>query len=97
MDLRLDVGEEGLDYAEVAKKEHLSELELEIRKLNDKAKDVMAELQYQKQREMEFRATSETIHSKQQLWSVFQVAVAVAAAVVQVSTLRAFWRSKKLT
>ena len=33
LDLKLDVGESGLDYAEVAKKEHLSELELEIRKL----------------------------------------------------------------
>jgi len=30
LDLRLDVGETGIDYAEVAKKEHLTELEVEV-------------------------------------------------------------------
>jgi hypothetical protein len=31
VDLRLDVGETGIDYAEVAKKEHLTDLEVEVR------------------------------------------------------------------
>jgi hypothetical protein len=96
VDLKLDVGEGGLDYAEVAKKEHLSELEVEIRKLNDKVKDVLAEQTYQRQRELEFRKTSEAIHSKQQYWSLFQIAVMVAACYIQVSTLQHFFRVKKL-
>ena len=96
VDLKLDVGESGLDYAEVAKKEHLTELELEIRKLNDKVKDVLNEQSYQKQRELEFRRTSEQIHSKQRYWSIFEVCVMVLATYFQVTTLRSFFRSKKL-
>ena len=96
VDLKLDVGESGLDYAEVAKKEHLTELELEIRKLNDKVKDVLAEQSYQKQRELEFRRTSEQIHSKQRYWSIFEVCVMVLATYLQVTTLQRFFRSKKL-
>lgn len=95
MDLKLDVGEGGLDYAEVAKKEHLSELEVEIRKLNDKVKDVLAEQTYQRQRELEFRKTSEDIHSKQQYWSLFQITVMVAASYIQVTTLLNFFKHKK--
>ncbi len=30
LDLKLDVGEMGIDYSEVAKKEHLTELEVEV-------------------------------------------------------------------
>ena len=125
VDVKLDVGEGGLDYAEVAKKEHLSELELEIRKLNDKVKDVLAEqacvvsspltlaggathclprlarsphpaCRYQRQRELDFRKTSEAIHQKQQYWSLFQIAVSVAACIIQVTTLQRFFRGKKL-
>ena len=93
VDLKLDVGESGLDYAEVAKKEHLTELELEIRKLNDKVKDVLAEQSYQKQRELEFRRTSEQIHSKQRYWSIFEVVVMVLATYFQVTTLQRFFRA----
>lgn len=96
VDVKLDVGEGGLDYAEVAKKEHLSELELEIRKLNDKVKDVLAEQSYQRQRELDFRRTSEAIHQKQQYWSLFQIAVSVAAAYIQVTALQRFFRGKKV-
>ena len=35
VDLKLDVGESGIDYTEVAKKEHLSELEVEVRGVAD--------------------------------------------------------------
>lgn len=96
VDVKLDVGEGGLDYAEVAKKEHLSELELEIRKLNDKVKDVLAEQSYQRQRELDFRKTSEAIHQKQQYWSLFQIAVSCAAAYIQVTALQRFFRGKKM-
>ena len=97
VDLKLDVGEGGLDYAEVAKKEHLSELELEIRKLNDKVKDVLAEQAYQRTRELEFRKTSEAIHSKQQYWSLFQIAVMVAACYIQVTTLQRYFRNQDIS
>lgn len=36
VDVDFSVGESGVDYSEVAKRESLSELEVEIRRLNDK-------------------------------------------------------------
>ena len=95
VDLKLDVGEGGLDYAEVARKEHLNELELEIRKLNDKVKDVLSEQSYQRTREIEFRRTSEAIHNKQQYWSLFQIIVSVLACYVQVTMLKRYFSQKK--
>lgn len=73
MDLSLNVGEMAVDYTEVARKEHLSELEVEIRKLNDKLRDIMKEVHYQRGREEEFRETSESTSSRVQWWSIAQV------------------------
>ena len=73
VDLTLSVGEMAVDYTEVAKKEHLTELEVEIRKLNDKLRDIMKEVEYQRKREEAFRNTSESTNSRVQWWSIAQV------------------------
>lgn len=62
-----------VDYTEVAKREHLTGLEVEIRKLNDKLRDIMKEVEYQRRREEEFRSTSESTNSRVQWWSIAQV------------------------
>lgn len=79
VDLTLSVGEMAVDYTEVAKKEHLTELEVEIRKLNDKLRDIMKEVEYQRKREEEFRNTSESTNSRVQWWSIAQVRGSVCA------------------
>lgn len=73
LDLSLTVGEMAINYEEVAKREHLTELEVEIRKLNDKLRDIMKEVHYQRGREEEFRATSEGTNARVQWWSIAQV------------------------
>lgn len=73
VDLALNVGEMAVDYTEVAKREHLTGLEVEIRKLNDKLRDIMKEVEYQRRREEEFRSTSESTNSRVQWWSIAQV------------------------
>ena len=42
------MGEMAIDYNEVAKKEHLTGVEISIRKLNDKIRDIMKEQAYQR-------------------------------------------------
>ncbi len=84
-----------IDYAEVAKREHLTDLELEVRKLNDKAKDVLNEMKYQKDREARFRDTSESSNGRVMWWSLFQMAVLVVAGVWQVMYMRDFLQKKK--
>lgn len=95
VDLSIDVGEMAIDYAEVAKREHLTDLELEVRKLNDKAKDVLNEMKYQKDREARFRDTSESSNGRVMWWSLFQMAVLVVAGVWQVMYMRDFLQKKK--
>ena len=95
-DLKLDVGEGGIDYKEVGKKEHLTQLELEIRRLNDKVKDILHEQNYQKNREQEFRATSDVIHQRVQYLSIIQSLVMVLAGVFQAWHLKNFFKTKKL-
>uniref|UniRef100_A0A7S1G8D0 GOLD domain-containing protein n=1 Tax=Bicosoecida sp. CB-2014 TaxID=1486930 RepID=A0A7S1G8D0_9STRA len=97
VDLRLNVGEMAIDYAEIARKEHLSTLELEVRKLNDKMRDVKREQNYQRSRELKFRDTSEATNSRVQWWSLFQTAVLVVSGVYQVKVLKDFFRSRRLT
>ncbi len=86
----------GIDYAEVAKKEHLTELELEVRRLNDKLADVLKEQNYQREREANFRNTSESTNARVQWWSIAQVLVMVISTVFQVMYLTNHFRAKKL-
>lgn len=94
--LQLDIGEHATDYSELAKQEHLSAIEVEVRKLNDKIRTIRAEAQYQKEREAAFRDTSESINSRVLWWAVFQSCLVVAAAVYQLLNLKNFFKSKKL-
>lgn len=96
LDLSLAVGETGVDYAEVAKREHLSELEVEMRRLNDKLKDLTKEQLYQRERELAFRATSESTAARVKWWSLFQTAAMLAAGLWQIYHLRTFLKSKKI-
>lgn len=95
-DIKLDVGETGIDYQEVAKREHLSDLEVEIRKLNDKVKDIIREQQYQRGRETSFRNTSESTNDRVKWWSIFQTVVMVTAGVWQIWHIKRFLKNKKI-
>ena len=95
-DLHVDVGETTIDYNEVAKKEHLSTLEVEIRRLNNKAKDIMAQQAYQREREIEFRDTTEAANSRVQWWSIMQTVIMIGSATAQVLYLKDYFRKKKI-
>jgi hypothetical protein len=97
LDLSLDVGEGALNYEEIAKKEHLSEVETEVRRLTDKVRDIIREQAYQREREVQFRKTSESTRARLQYWSILQVLVMVGTAVFTVSHLGSFFARKKLT
>lgn len=96
IDLHLDVGEATEDYEELAKLEHLSAIEVEIRKLLDKVRSVRAEQSYQKSREVEFRDTSESTNSRVMWWAILQVIILVVSGVYQNQHLQSFFRKKKL-
>jgi hypothetical protein len=53
-----------VDYEELAKKEHLTGIEVELRMLTNKLEAVRAEQKYQWRRERQFRNTSESTYER---------------------------------
>jgi len=94
--LEFQTGVQATDYSELAKQEHLSAIEVEVRKLNDRVRAIRAEQDYQKSREEEFRNTSESTNSRVMWWSVIQTLVLVASGVWQIFSLKGFFKQKKL-
>lgn len=91
-----EVGEHAKDYNTIAKQEHLSAIEVEIRKLNDKIRGIRAEQDYQKKREEVFRDISESTNARVMWWSLAQTAVLLISGLWQMSRLKVFFKQKKL-
>ena len=96
VEMNIDTGDSAHDYEELAKMEHLSAIEVEVRKLGDKVHDLRSEQAYQRIREEDFRDVSESTNSMVLYWGLFQTVLLVAAGVWQVSSLSKFFKSKKL-
>lgn len=84
------------DYAEVARKEHLKPVEIEVVKLNDEANELLNELRFIRTREAEHRDTTENTNSAVVGWSVASLIVIVAMGAYQTLYLRNFFRKKRL-
>jgi hypothetical protein len=95
-ELRTSVGEQATDYSAVAKAEHLSAIEIEVRKLNDRMADVRKEQDYQKHRENQFRDLTESTNARIAWWTVFQTLFLIGTGVYSVMNLKAFFKTKKL-
>ena len=94
--LDLQVGESSIDYTALAKKEHLSDVEVRVRKLSDRITSLMNELHYQRQREEEFRNTSESTNTRVMWWSILETSVTLISAGWQIKHLKTFFEAKKL-
>merc|ERR1712154_26398 len=96
MEIHIDSGEHAHDYDKLARVEHLSTIEVELRRLNDKIRAIRNEQQYQKQREEDFRDTSESTNSKVVWLSIVQTIILLGCGAFQIWHLRQFFTSKKL-
>lgn len=94
--LVLEVGDSAMDYSEIARLEHLSAIELQIRRLNDKIRAMRAESKYQRLREEEFLATSEITNSRVLWLTLGQTVILIGSGVAQLMYLKRFFQSKKL-
>jgi hypothetical protein len=94
--MNIDVGEEAIDYAEVVADEHLSTLEVGVRKINDHVNDIRKEQDYQHKREQQFRQTQESTASRVMWWSLLQTVILIAVGAWQVVKLRAVFKKQKL-
>lgn len=90
------VGEHAVDYAAVAQKEKLTELQLRVRQLLDQVEQITQEQNYQRYREERFRQTSESTNQRVLWWSIGQVGILVAMGFWQMRHLKSFFEAKKL-
>jgi len=84
------------DYAEIARKEQLYPLALELRRLEDEVWSVREEMIYQKKREEELRDTNEETNARAAWLPVFALIVLFSSSAWQIAYLKAFFRKKKL-
>jgi len=94
--LDIQTGESATDWDEVASSEHLSVLEVNVRRLNDKIRDIRAEQNYQRNREIVFRNTSESTNARVMWWSIIQTLILVGTGLWQITHLKNFFKTKKL-
>jgi len=94
--LDIQVGEHAIDYANVAQKEKLSELQLRVRQLLDQVEQVSKEQNYQRYREERFRTTSESTNTRVLWWSMLQTVILLVMGFWQMRHLKSFFEAKKL-
>ncbi|XP_074599286.1 transmembrane p24 trafficking protein eclair [Brevipalpus obovatus] len=94
--LDIQVGEHAIDYANVAQKEKLTELQLRVRQLIDQVEQITKEQNYQRYREERFRQTSESTNSRVLWWSLGQTFILAVMGIWQMRHLKGFFEAKKL-
>lgn len=94
--LDIQVGEHAIDYAHVAQKEKLSELQLRVRQLLDQVEQISKEQNYQRYREERFRLTSESTNQRVLWWALAQTLLLLAMGAWQMKHLKSFFEAKKL-
>eukprot|EP00727_Mastigamoeba_balamuthi_P012530 m51a1_g790 putative C-tail anchored protein, emp24/gp25L/p24 family/GOLD (202) ;mRNA; f:632123-632990 len=71
-------------------------LQVELNLVEDQAKHIKSEMEYQNKREQELRDVNEITNSRVAWLSVFSLAIIVCSVVWQMITLRTFFQKKKL-
>jgi len=94
--LDIQVGEHAIDYANVAQKEKLTELQLRVRQLLDQVEQITKEQNYQRYREERFRQTSESTNQRVLWWALAQTVILLTMGAWQMKHLKSFFEAKKL-
>ena len=94
--LEIKVGVAAKDYSEVAKKEHLEPLQVELRRLEDAAKEIHEEQLYMRQREEEMRDTNESTNRRLKWFSSTTIVIVSILGGWQIMYLRSYFKAKNL-
>ncbi|KAI9009135.1 emp24/gp25L/p24 family/GOLD-domain-containing protein [Hyaloraphidium curvatum] len=94
--LELSIGDSPAESSGNQAKELLGDLAMKVRELNSRVQNIRREQQYQREREAEFRDTSELTNSRVIYWTIAQLLVLGITAYWQLSHLQKFFISKKI-
>jgi hypothetical protein len=92
----LKVGVAAKDYSEVAKKEHLEPLQVELKRLEDSAREIHEEQLFMRQREEEMRDTNESTNNRLKWFSTSTIIILSVLGGWQIVYLRSYFQAKKL-
>jgi len=96
VNFHIDTGAEAADYTEVKRKEKLTDLEVEMLRLENVVKDLTAELEYLHKAEFQMRDTNEDANDRIKWFSLLSMSVLIGVGMWQIWYLRRFFQSKKL-
>ncbi len=94
--LHVKIGVEAKDYSQIAKKENLKPLEVEIRKVLDRAQELGRLMEEMKEREVRMRSLNEETNERVLWFSILSIVVLVALSAWQLYSLKSFFVKKKL-
>jgi len=83
-------------YEDLAEKEHMDRLQLEVVRLNDQLAQILSEVDYMKVREVEFHESTEAMDRNAKWWPIIQICILLFTGVMQVKHLKKFFQDKKL-
>ncbi|ORZ01833.1 emp24/gp25L/p24 family/GOLD-domain-containing protein [Lobosporangium transversale] len=96
VDIDFDIGSETIDYEKLAREERLKPMELELRKLEDLVKDIIANMEHLKEREEKMRNTNESTNERVKYFSSLTMFILVGLGLWQIFYLKRFFRKKRL-
>ena len=96
VELEFSAGVDAADYTDLARKEHLKPLELQLRKMEDRVETIHREMMAQREREEAHRNTNESTNSRVQWFSVLTIAIVLATAGFQMRYLYRFLDQSKI-
>uniref|UniRef100_A0A7S1ERJ8 GOLD domain-containing protein n=1 Tax=Timspurckia oligopyrenoides TaxID=708627 RepID=A0A7S1ERJ8_9RHOD len=94
--LNLHSGAAARDYGQLAKEEHLDELEVALRGMYDELTNLMSELAYVRDREDALRGINEATNRRVLWYSAISCVIMVGVGGYQMVYMRNFFRKKKL-
>jgi len=96
IEFEFKTGAQAKDYSQLAKKENLKPLEVELKRMEDMIDHIQEEMDHMSAREREIRAMNETQSARVVYLSVFSMLVLVALLGSQTVYLKRFFQSKKI-
>jgi len=83
-------------YEKLAKEEKFDDINLEVHILNDQMDFILREADFQKHKEVDFHARTESLNGGSMWWPVMQVGILIVTGIFQAHHLKNFFKSNNL-
>lgn len=94
--LAINYGYDSEYYEKLGKKENFDTVNLDVRRLNDMLDMTLNEADYQKHKEVEHHAETESMNIAALWWPMMQIGILVLTGIFQVQHLKIFFKNNKL-